>query len=73
MKRAVTEHQQGLVRRGGYTWERSIFKVREHFRYIFTRVINTLISPAQELIQILMHINSLLYKDIIPPFFVITN
>ena len=54
MKRAVTEHQQGLVRRGGYTWERSIFKVREHFRYIFTRVINTLISPAQELIQIKM-------------------
>ena len=73
MKHAGTEHQQVLVRRGGYACERSIFKMREHFRYIFTRVINTLISPTQELIKILMHINSLLYKDIIPPFFVITN
>ena len=73
MKHAATEHQQRLVRRGGYTCERSMFKMREHFRYIFTRVINTLISTTHELIKILMHINSLLHKDTIPPFSVIAN
>ena len=58
---------------GEVALQRSMSKMREHFRYIFTRVVNTLISATHELIKILMHINSLLHKDTIPPFSVIAN